>query len=202
MRNLLSVKKKKKKEKLIIYSNFNIILDEIELYYHPEQQRSFVSDLLIYLKKIDFSDLYKDHIPEINIIFITHSPFILSDIPKQNVLFLDKGKPRDNYKMDTFGANITDLLSDSFFFSEEDGNKILMGDFAKNKINEIIKIIKTKDGNRKNEVKDIIHLIDEPLLKIKLQEMFFEAFEEEKSKERDLNELERLAKKHNIEIKS
>ena len=55
----------------------------------------------------------------INILFITHSPFILSDIPKQNVLFLENGKPSEKKNMNTFGANITDLLADSFFI--EDG---------------------------------------------------------------------------------
>lgn len=183
LRNLLSVNFNRKKEKLIIYSNFNIVLDEIELYYHPEQQRSFVNDLLLYIKKIDFIDLYKNHIPKINVIFITHSPFILSDIPKQNVLFLDKGRPCDYDRMNSFGANITDLLADSFFI--KDG---LIGDFAKDKVDKTIKWINLQIFKKENELenpfelnekefsyyKKIIQIIDEPLLKMKLAEMIDE----------------------------
>lgn len=191
-------------EKILInYQNINIVFDEIELYAHPDFQRKFINDLLKALNSIE--NLSQN----LNLIFITHSPFILSDIPKQNVLFLEDGKPKDFKDKNTFGANITDLLADSFFIG--DG---LIGDFAKEKIEEIIdwlnKIIKVKDeikilefnniDNRNNEeltkkyndieeiLKEekqknknfkknfkIIQLVDEPLLKSKLEEMYNEA---------------------------
>ncbi|MDQ1856271.1 hypothetical protein [Chryseobacterium sp. WLY505] len=132
LRNLLSVNFNFKSNKLIKYHNFNIILDEIELYYHPEQQKSYIKDLLEYINRIDFKNIYKDCIPKINILFITHSPFILSDIPKQNVLFLDNGQPQ-NYKSDnTFAENIHEMLTDGFFM----GNT--KGEFAISKINEFL----------------------------------------------------------------
>jgi hypothetical protein len=76
----------------------------------------------------------------LHIIFSSHSPFLLSDIPKENVIFLEKDEITGNCKnvsdktnIDTFGANIHTLLSHGFFM--KDG---LMGEFAKSKINEII----------------------------------------------------------------
>lgn len=189
---------------LIQYKNINIILDEIELYAHPEMQRQFINNLLFQLKSIQLKN-----IQNINVQFITHSPFILSDIPKQNVLFLEEGKPAEFKDKNTFAANITDLLADSFFIG--DG---LIGDFAKGKIEKTIdwlnKITEIKDeikilefnnsDNQNNEeltkkyndieeiLKDekdenknfkenfkIIQLIDEPLLKSKLEEMYNEA---------------------------
>ena len=62
------------------YNKVNVIFDEIELYFHPEFQRIFISDLLKTLKKLRL-----ENIKEMNFIFSTHSPFILSDIPSNNV---------------------------------------------------------------------------------------------------------------------
>ncbi|GAA4773776.1 MULTISPECIES: hypothetical protein [Flavobacterium] len=167
-------------KKDIKYQFVNLILDEIELYFHPQMQKEYLNDILY---KIDTT--YLNGIKSINILFITHSPFILSDIPKQNVLFLDNGKPQNFEKMNTFGANIADLLIDSFFFGENE-NKLLIGDFAKMKINETIEWINeekikklNKSYNKPNDAlkkfhKGIIDLIDEPLMKYKLNEMFNE----------------------------
>jgi hypothetical protein len=144
------------------YNKVNIIFDEIELYFHPEMQRTFIYDIKDLISKSGNDCL-------INILFITHSPFILSDIPKQNVLFLDNGQPKDFNKMNTFGANITDLLADSFFIN--DG---LIGDFAKGKINEVITWLndEKRDNDKKDDYKKIIEMIDEPIVKYKLREKF------------------------------
>ncbi|QBO59497.1 hypothetical protein [Chryseobacterium salivictor] len=160
------------------YKFLNLILDEIELYSHPEMQKQFVSSILAGISKLSINN-----IRGLNILFITHSPFILSDIPKENVLFLDDGKPQNFKRMNTFGANITDLLADSFFIN--DG---LMGDFAKGKIDETIKWLnrertkkqdkseKSYNLNLKNYEyhKKIVQLVDEPILKMKLAEMLDE----------------------------
>lgn len=125
LRNLKSVKaihereEEKNDKKLIYYDNVNIIFDEIELYAHPDFQRKFISDLLKALNSIE------NLTQNINLLFITHSPFILSDIPKQNVLFLEvkneKSKP-SSYKGDnTFGENIHQMLTDGFFISDTKG---------------------------------------------------------------------------------
>src|SRR5690606_11563206 len=95
------------------YKNINIMLDEIELYFHPEYQRTFIYDLLSRLQKIVFKN-----IKSLNITFITHSPFILSDIPSQNILKMENGKSIADDTKNSFASNIHDLLKDEFFFKE------------------------------------------------------------------------------------
>ena len=191
------------------YPNVNLILDEIELYAHPEMQRRYVKELLDGISKLKVLN-----IKSINILFVTHSPFILSDIPKQNVLFLEvdnvtkKSKSQDFRRMNTFGANITDLLADSFFIT--DG---LMGNFAKTKIEETIKWINMEKYRKDSRLQDpydinlteynshkkIIELIDEPILKMKLAEMLAELREDNGfQKELAIKEIEFLKRKYEL----
>lgn len=154
LRNLKSVKAIHEREddkndkKLIYYDNVNIIFDEIELYAHPDFQRKFIDDLLKALYSIE------NLTQNINLLFITHSPFILSDIPKQNVLFLEvengKSKP-SSYKGDnTFGENIHQMLTDGFFISDTKGA------FVKDKIQKFLNYYeKTKDEDNKPDNFDI-----------------------------------------------
>ncbi|KAA6314072.1 hypothetical protein EZS27_035257 [termite gut metagenome] len=98
------------------------------MYYHPEWQRTYIHDLLDYMRKINPKDI--KNIKGINVIFVTHSPFILSDIPNSNIVRLEKGKVKKyNEGEKTFGANIHDLLASEFFMK-----KGFMGEFAKQKI--------------------------------------------------------------------
>lgn len=110
--NLNSVMNDKNNQERIAYSNVNIILEEIELYFHPELQQQFVEFLL---NGIDQMNL--ENINGINIMLVTHSPYVLSDIPKNNVLALRKEKNEKKVDLKTFGANIHDMLKDSFFLS-------------------------------------------------------------------------------------
>lgn len=199
--NLNSVEKD---DLLVKYNYINIILDEIELYFHPEFQKLFVKRLIDEINKLKLKE-----IKGINILIISHSPFILSDIPKQNVLFLERGKPvsLDRFKnTNTFAANISSLLSDSFFIG--DG---LIGEYAKSKITETIEWLNlTKEEQLKNEKylpnrfdvltakknyhKKFISIIDEPIIKSKLLEMYSEIFGNEERKKHLEHEIERLSK--------
>ena len=73
---------------IVKYKHLNLILEEVELYFHPEFQRRYVNYLLNCINSINLQ-----HIESINICFVTHSPFILSDIPQSNILFLQEGLP-------------------------------------------------------------------------------------------------------------
>jgi len=154
------IKKSKAKE-------FNIFFDEMETTLHPKWQKKIFSELILILSKYN---------KQINLFLMTHSPFILSDIPKENVIFLKDGEQIQALdKKQTFGANIHTLLSDGFFMS--DG---LMGEFAKNKIEEIKKFydankdLKKEDANfntqkidyelKKEKFKHIQSIIGEPFL--------------------------------------
>ena len=101
---------------LIKYEYVNVIFDEVELYYHPEMQRQFVHFLMESLKSVRFT-----HLKGINFILATHSPFILSDIPLSNVLHLGDDEITDK---ETYGANIIDILGNSFFLDSTIGEEV------------------------------------------------------------------------------
>ena len=143
-------------------SNIFLFLDELELSLHPQWQKNFISYHL--------NNLFKFRDKNISIFFSTHSPFILSDLPKENIIFLEKGKqvyPFDDGKQ-TFGANIHTLLSHGFFM--KDG---LMGEFAKSKIDDVINYLNGKESEIKddNSAQNIINIIGEPIIKRELQRM-------------------------------
>jgi len=149
-----------------------ILIDEGDAGYHPEWQRLFFKNTIRFL-----SSLFHSH--KIQLIFTSNTPFLTSDLPKSNILFVEKsadGKPffleKDNHNANTFAANIHTLFSDSFYM---DG--MLIGEYAKDKINEIItclndpKEVTGKDGHKK-----IIDSIGELVLRKKLQDMWFEKY--------------------------
>jgi len=120
------------------YRAVNILLDEIELYYHPEYQRLFVKSFLTELSKLRLKN-----IKGINILFSTHSPFILSDINHYNVLKLKDGLPiKFDNNVKTFGANIHTMFSDSFIMEST------IGEFAKQ---QMLSIVEFYDRIRQTE---------------------------------------------------
>lgn len=106
----------------IAYRMINLIFDEMELCFHPEYQRTFVKRLTNLLIGSKLNTLFS-----FNIILTTHSPFVLSDIPLSNILFLKKGNVANNeVTINPFGANVNDILRQSFFL--ENG---FMGELAR-----------------------------------------------------------------------
>lgn len=195
--NLDSVKNSTDNEK-ISYRYINVILEEIELYFHPEYQRTFINRLLEGLRKLNL-----ENIKGINLIFVTHSPFILSDIPNSNIMYLhtnEKGKSVNiEDKKKSFASNIHHLLGDNFFFE----SNIYIGEFAHNRINDIIKFIKKKNNQEVEYYYNLIELIDEPIIKNKLTEMLFEKFSDfQKKKKIEKKEMmvKAYAKQMGIEI--
>lgn len=135
----------------IAYRNVCIILEEIELYFHPQFQKNLIKYILDGIKQMSFM-----HIEGIQLMMVTHSPFVLSDIPTSNILALENGMQSDT-KLQTFGANIYDMLNTSFFLHNS-----TIGDFAQWLIGRIILILKVYEnpqyginmldgGNEKNE---------------------------------------------------
>ena len=185
--------------KIIKYEYVNLIFDEIELYFHPEFQRKLVNYLLGQIKNVNLS------LKGINILFITHSPFILSDIPKQNVLFLNvdqktkKSTPQEYEGDNTFAENIYDLLKHSFFLND------FIGDFAKNKfksLGDFLTSNKKKNEDWKEEnILNFINIIGDPLIRESFRSLYKEKFgiNEERSKIKELEkEIERLNKKYGV----
>lgn len=159
----------------IKYNKLNLILDEVEICFHPEYQRLFLDRLL---KMIENLGLNKNF--DINIILTTHSPFLLSDIPQANVLYLQDGDIADEKDIPTnpFAANVNDILHQSFFL-----NNGFMGEFAQNKINDAISDLSATrniSNDRRKEIKSLIEIIGEPLLKQTLQDLYVAKFPNER----------------------
>ncbi|OAV74618.1 putative ATP-binding protein involved in virulence [Bacteroidales bacterium Barb7] len=177
IKNMMSVPENDKER--VKYKNFNIVLDEIELCFHPEYQREFVNKLIGYLERLVGNDPNKEDY-HFNIILVTHSPFILSDIPKCNVLFLKEGRQCDEMQEDTFGANIHSLLQNAFFLNGT------IGEFAKQKINKMFKQLYNGeiDENLYTEIK----LVSEPFIRSQLLKLYKELVPNKKL-EKEINEL-------------
>jgi hypothetical protein len=89
---------------------------------------------------------------------VTHSPFVLSDIPVQNILFLKKnGEKASKEGMASFGANIHTMLVNSFFLKGG-----AMGEFAKETILKMIDQVNAVyiEGKLKELDGDVDKMID------------------------------------------
>ena len=123
-----------------------IFLDEAETTLHPEWQQRLVSYLIRFLNVFMPERRYQ-------LIFASHSPTLLSDIPKGNCVFLQWSEKNDKNGLpinesvpftvkdgeceNTFGANIYDLYHNAFFL--EHG---AIGEFAEEKIQDALKAVK------------------------------------------------------------
>lgn len=138
--------------------SFIITIDEIEAYSHPDWQRKFLFSIISLLNKYENTNF--------NVIIASHSPFIMSDIPVENINFLGNEKEILNHK--TFGANIHELLAHSFFM--QDG---FMGEYAKNKIISLTKKIEEYSSEacdfNLTEISKEVDIIGEDLIRIKLK---------------------------------
>lgn len=165
-------------------TTINIFLDEIETGLNPKWQKELINILVPFFSNLNIF---------LNIIINTHSPFILSDVPKENVIFLEKGEKAD-IQIDTFGANIHTLLSHGFFM-KNDG---LMGKYAKSRINEVFDNL--QNGSKslsKKQLKSIIDSIGEPFLQTKLKQMYKKEFGIDDEIESLLSQLDKI----NLRIK-
>lgn len=109
------------------YGNVCLVMDEVEICFHPDYQRMFVKRFLDTIKTMDLNHRFGIHI-----IITTHSPFLLSDIPLDNILSLEDGKPKKIELRNTFCANVYDLLNNPFFMHQ------FMGDLASEKLDRLI----------------------------------------------------------------
>ncbi|WP_127140327.1 AAA family ATPase [Flagellimonas marinaquae] len=179
------------------YGFYLLLLDEADLGFHPTWKKGFVKTMIDFCSKF-FSQLGI----KVQIIFTTHDPLTLSDLPSNNVVYINKSSDNSgrtiisnsdqNRPKHSFGANLTDLLADSFFLNDS-----LMGDFAKEKIQVTIDWLRNeaRDMDKRQQHERIISLVDEPILRANLEEMYFEAVQD------DFDESEKIAYLKNIAIR-
>ena len=121
------------------------MIDEVELYSHPEFQRRFISDFVSLLNDLQIK---RELINSVNLIIATHSPFLLSDVPNENVVRLENGKILDgDAKFKTFCSNIYELLANSFFMEYS------MGEVARRHIGCIIDAYNTQEDSKIESIK-------------------------------------------------
>lgn len=160
--NLLSIQESHR----VKYRRINLVLDEVEICFHPEYQRKFVNELLGYIKR-----LYMNRNASFNIIIATHSPFILSDIPQCNILYLEDGRVPDTSEFkNPFAANICDILYQSFFLKNG-----FVGEYARRKINDIIKRLSPKGyftEKWEEQFGLLMGMIGDPFLKMQLHQLY------------------------------
>lgn len=148
------------------YRNICMVLEEVEICFHPEYQRTFLNKLLRMLERTELNKKFGIHI-----IVVTHSPFVLSDIPKQNILFLKEGcNVTAEIEQDTFGANILELLHHNFFMKNG-----FTGEFARVKINKLIdqlKGTKVEDTLSNEDIETLIERVADRLMKQQLYYLY------------------------------
>lgn len=151
-------------------SNGNVILllDEPDQSFHPEWSAKFISMLTALIKRItQGKDL------TFQIIITTHSPFMISDVPKEFITCIDIDENGNRLVKNSkygFASNFYDIIQDSFFL------KSSIGEFAENKINKWINEINSLscNSNRLYEIENEINVIDDSIIKNALKNMISE----------------------------
>ncbi|MBL7921143.1 MAG: AAA family ATPase [Bacteroidia bacterium] len=150
------------------YKNVLILIDEGEQLLHPEWQRNYINILTTYFP------LIFEKAESIQIIVTSHSPFLLSDLPRYCITYLDKidgvtVAKSGSDKTFTFGGNIHELLTDSFFLGSS-----LIGEFARLKISNMLKDLKSSaeiDLEKKEKYTKLAKQIGEKFIKEKTLEL-------------------------------
>ncbi|MEX9771557.1 AAA family ATPase [Morganella morganii] len=133
--------------------NLIILLDECDLYLHPEWQRVIFSEIL------DLILSYKKN-KNIQLVFTTHSPILTSDFLPSDIIYLERGHDQETYTKKVefgFGATISELYINGFFIDAT------IGQHAHNYLNSIIE--NSEHGNLNRYQKTILLQIKNKLLK-------------------------------------
>ncbi|HXB41780.1 MAG TPA: hypothetical protein VNZ49_14665 [Bacteroidia bacterium] len=158
-----------------LFRKILVLIDEAEVYFHPQWQKQYLKLLLAYFENIF------DGIP-VQVIITSNSPFITAELPAYNVIFLEpneQGKsivsPKQNHK-NTLGANVYQLYQDAFYFQNG-----FMGDLADDKVHEVLEILNYTKGqfelvsdNKRKYIEKLIENWGEPGLKRRMEEMYQE----------------------------
>ncbi|HET6244653.1 MAG TPA: hypothetical protein VFF35_09055 [Bacteroidia bacterium] len=138
-----------------------IMIDEGEAHMHPQWQKELIYNLTKFLPTIL-------NIPKIQLIVTSNSPFIISDLPHYNIVFLKSVNNLsivDKSLVTSFAANIHDLLATSFFLDTP------IGKLAENKINEVLTWLsegQDKSQEKIDSIEKFIKIIDDPIVQEKL----------------------------------
>ena len=128
-----------------IATNAVILLDEVEVAFHPEWQRIYLESFLKFI-----NENISNQGTHVQIVLATHSPIILSDVPKQNAVFIEKDEANQQINIvdskETFASNIFSLYKNAFFLDES-----AIGKVAENKLCELIDKIHDLYNSKQND---------------------------------------------------
>ncbi len=127
-----------------------LCIDEGDLYLHPKWQVEFFDKLINTLPNL-FSG-------KVQLILTSHSPFLLSDLPRQNITILDpelifSSMNGTELSSNTFGGNLYDLYAEPFFL----GNK-KTSDFAHRKIRDVIEKVESGELTKEEKMEILRHI--------------------------------------------
>ena len=126
-------------------------IDEPEAYLHPEWCRTFINDYINAYKAV------KEYLISIRgystngtfnpdkrftLVFATHTPFLLSDLTNDYIIYLEKENGRTkirNAEKESFAGNIGEMYNTNFFMQNT------IGEFARSKIMEIVTAINNNE---------------------------------------------------------
>lgn len=145
--------------------NLLVCIDEGDLYLHPKWQIEFFDRLISVLPNI--------YSGEIQLILTSHSPFLLSDLPKQNITILDEKFLNSSFdgvhlKSNTFGGNLYDLYSEPFFLGDK-----RTSDFAYSKIKSLIQKVEDKEylASEKKDLEKLTNILGDEIIQYRIKKM-------------------------------
>lgn len=155
---------------------FLVLIDEIEASMHLDWSRQFINFLVEYLDSQSFKALntptsFSEGNYNIQLIFSTHSPFMLSDIVNNSTIALKRLSNHTSSQeiLSTFAQNIQVIMHNSLFIDN------CFGEYAKNMLNILLNWLNPDTETPENIKQTIIYLIGqigEPIIKKKLLDMY------------------------------
>lgn len=175
-----------------------LFIDEAEVGFHPAWSKRLFNWIRQFLRQYGADMRFQ-------LILTTHNPYLLSDLPSENVILMKRSAEGTAQLVDpgnfrTFGGNVYDLLADAFFL--EDG---AIGEFAKEKIQSVIDAVLRWKNKREPLTRDerpafeadrqllstTIPIIADNIIRAKLQDLYEEVFSPVDATAQRIRDLER-----------
>lgn len=147
--------------------SYLILIDEVELHLHPEWQRNFI-------KQLNEFFTYSNQSKKFQFVIASHSPFIVTDIYDENIIYLGENNPDTK----TFGGNIFDIFKDDFYVRNT------IGSFSEGIIKDLSEIIYILFAIKKAHNENNFFILREYL------DLMYETSEKEEENRKLLEELE------------
>lgn len=150
-----------------------LLLDEPDTSFHPEWSRRYIRNLVLFLNEIE-----ADRNVKFQIIISTHSPFIVSDVPKEHINCIRVVNGHDGTQRTvhqaTFGlmSNFYDIIKSDFFIDTP------IGEHAKTIFSNLLQEItdlKEYNKERIDQMSMIISGIGDEVIRSKLQQLMRDA---------------------------